>query len=177
MGILGQQKDAEHKGLYIKFTKPKDADKYRPIFADKIRIQEVVDNLINNGVKYTQKGGITISISKDKESVEVTVSDTGVGMPKEAIKQLGKKFYRIAQHTSDKNGKNGATVVRPGGTGLGLYVTYGLVKAHGGTIVAKSEIGKGSEFTFKLPFMKPGQKYTPLEDQKDVFKKIGLSSQ
>lgn len=177
LGILAQQKEADRKGLYLTFVKPKTADSYPEVFVDKVRVQEILDNLINNAVKYTAKGGVKISVSKGPLFVEIKVTDTGSGMPKEALKNLGKKFYRVGQHTSNKERNHGFEVVRPGGTGLGLYVTYGLVKAHGGRISVASEVGKGTEFTFTLPIYKKSDKSYIKAGEKDMFAQLGLSKE
>jgi signal transduction histidine kinase len=148
-GILGQEHEAKGKGLYLKFKKPGDIKDYPKVHADRVRIQEVVDNLLSNAVKYTDEGGVTIKLSNDGEFAKVEVHDTGIGIPQKDIKNLGKKFYRSKQYTN--SGDAQAALVRPGGTGLGLFVTFGLVKAHGGEVEVKSEVGEGSVFSFTVP--------------------------
>uniref|UniRef100_A0A7C5USZ0 histidine kinase n=1 Tax=candidate division CPR3 bacterium TaxID=2268181 RepID=A0A7C5USZ0_UNCC3 len=137
---------AETKGLYIKF----DKQKMPLVWGDPIGIQQIVDNLLSNAVKYTQKGGISVfeEILKDKGMVRISVKDTGIGIPKEEIPKLGKKFYRVNQRGKTQ-------LVRPGGTGLGLYVVFNLVKLHGGKIEIQSEVNKGSTFSFTIPIYNP----------------------
>ena len=134
-------------------------------YADKIRVMEVLDNLISNAVKYTEKGRIDIQARSKGENIQISVRDTGKGIPKEDIPKLGSKFYRA-------NNYLGSKIVRPGGTGLGLYVTFRLVKLMGGKISVESEEGKGSTFTFTLPI------YTNQEldstDTQDRFTKLRL---
>jgi signal transduction histidine kinase len=148
-GIIGQEKLAKEKGLRIIFEKPNNLEKFPTISADRIRIQEVIDNLLNNAVKYTEKGSVNINVSSNKRSVQIEVQDTGIGIPEEDLDNLGEKFFR----SDSKPGKNGKSklIVRPGGTGLGLFVTFGIVKEHGGSIDVKSKLGEGSTFTVKLP--------------------------
>lgn len=172
-GIVGQQAMAKKKGLYIKFNKPKDIEKFPAIYADRARIQEVMDNILSNAVKYTNKGGVTVNVEHDDKFVTFHITDTGQGMPKDALQNLGKKFYRVQQYTKESE-KRDMKMVRAGGTGLGLYVTFGLVKEHGGKIWVESEIGKGSIFHFTIPIYK-GQKIKDgKEEDKDVFKRKGL---
>jgi len=176
-GIIGQKKKAEKTELYLRFNKPENSEKYPRILADRARIQEVMDNLLSNGVKYTQKGGVTIDIGNDGNFVTVHVKDTGIGIPKVDIPNLGKKFYRVGQYTEGSLERD-LKMVRSGGSGLGLYVTYGLVKAHGGKIWVDSEIGKGSVFHFSIPIYK-GQMNTQKNKrdiEKDIFKREGLKT-
>lgn len=174
-GIVGQQKQAEKKNLVIKFIKPENSQGYPKIFADRARIQEVVDNLLSNAVKYTDKGGITINLEDNADMITVHVKDTGKGIPANELQNLGKKFYRVQQYTEGSSERD-LKMVRAGGTGLGLYVTYGLVKAHGGEIWVDSELGKGSTFHFSIPKYQSQtdtiQKSTTQES--DVFKRLGL---
>jgi len=137
---------AETKGLYIKF----DKQKMPLVWGDPIGIQQIVDNLLSNAVKYTQEGGISVfeEILEDKGMVRISVKDTGIGIPKEEIPKLGKKFYRVNQRGKTQ-------LVRPGGTGLGLYVVFNLVKLHGGKIEIQSEVNKGSTFSFTIPIYNP----------------------
>lgn len=174
IGIQGQQKEASHKNLHLTFNRPGNAEEFPQAYADKVRVQEVIDNLINNAVKYTDDGGIIVSTKRHKDGIQVSVVDTGQGMTKESIRNLGKKFYRVGQHTSE-NVKNGVEVVRPGGTGLGLYVTFGLVKAMGGRLTVESELGKGSTFSFTLPVAKKDSRSKIKESNKDLlsqFRKV-----
>lgn len=137
---------AKDKGLEITFEPPKEAY----IYADRNRMQEVVDNLIDNAIKYTKEGLVTIEINPAKDMTEVKVIDSGVGIPKEDLDKLGQKFYRINTYL-DSSKKSDYKVVRPGGTGLGLYVTFNLVELMDGKITVDSEVGKGSIFSVQIP--------------------------
>jgi signal transduction histidine kinase len=143
---------AKAKGLEVKFNKPGECFGY----ADRQRIQQVVDNIINNAIKYTNEGSVTITLenlSQDKTGramVKLTVKDTGQGMSEKAKENLGKKFYR-ANNYVNVGEDTGMRVVRAGGTGLGLYVTYSLIKMMEGRIEVESEVGVGSEFKIYIP--------------------------
>jgi len=130
--------------------------------------------LISNAIKYTNKGGVKIKVSHNKKFVKIDISDTGIGMSEEDLKNVGKKFYRSNQYLN-KEGKN-VPLVRPGGSGLGLFVTFGLIKAHGGTIKVKSKLGKGSTFSFTLPLVKQMNKAqgSVSKYNGDMFEKLGL---
>lgn len=172
-GIMGHEGEAKEKGLYIKFVRPKNAS-FPKVFADKIRIHEILDNLISNAIKYTNTGGLEIKLESNKEFVKIIFSDTGVGIAEKDIKNIGKKFYRSNQYLTNKNER--VPLVRPGGTGLGLFVTFGLIKAHGGKVDITSKLGKGSVFTVTLPVMKKEQSLieSKAEEKADMFERLGL---
>ncbi len=145
------KKEGEKKGLQVIFEQPSE-DYF--VFADRVRTQEIVDNLIGNAVKYTEKGEVKITMHKEDSFVWVEVTDTGIGISDEDMKSLGQKFYRVDQYIGEqgqlkKNEKK--NIIRPGGTGLGLYVTFSLIELMDGAHTVESEIGKGSKFSFKLP--------------------------
>jgi len=142
--------EAENKGL--KFKIDMDNRKNWIVWADALKLQQVVDNLMSNAVKYTQQGYVKLSLKDYGNEVGIYVSDTGEGISQEEQKDLGKKFYRAKQYSS-KNGKKSNSVVRPGGAGLGLYVVFGLVQLMEGKFKVDSKEGKGS--TFKVYFKKP----------------------
>lgn len=142
----GLRKKATDKNLSVVFDPPlKDF----MVYADRERVQEITDNLIDNAIKYTQEGTVNISLSEDGDNIKFEVVDTGEGISEEDLKHLGKKFFRANTYLSSQ--KEGLNVVRPGGTGLGLYVVFALIKAMNGEYEIKSELGKGSTFTVKLP--------------------------
>jgi signal transduction histidine kinase len=171
MSIHGNEIKASQKNISVKFKHKKNFPK---ALADKGRFQEITDNLIGNAVKYTEKGSVTIDISHDEKYIFVDVKDTGIGIPQNLLPRLGKKFYRVEQYINDGNGFN-RDIVRPGGTGLGLFVVYGLVKAHGGEMKVESEVGKGSRFSFSIPiFDSKDSTFTQIKQEKDLFKKFGL---
>lgn len=116
-------------------------------YVDEIRTQEVLDNLISNAIKYTLKGYVEVNLSYGSSHIEIGVKDTGIGIEKADLKNLGKKFYRARSNGSGKD----KDFVRPGGTGLGLYVAYRLVSLMGGVISVDSTVGKGTKFVVTLP--------------------------
>jgi signal transduction histidine kinase len=106
------------------------------------RVNQVLHNLLENAVAYTHKGGtINVAATARGDWVEVSVSDTGEGIPAEDLPHIFERFYRV-----DKS-RARAT----GGSGLGLTIAKRLVEAHGGTITVQSELGRGSRFSFTLP--------------------------
>ena len=121
---------------------PKESEPLK-IFADKERIEQVITNIIGNAIKYTPDNGkITVNIGeKDSKAYTVSVSDTGVGIPKEDLEHIFERFYRV-----DKSRSTDA-----GGTGLGLSIAKDIVDAHGGDIKIESEYGKGTTVIITLP--------------------------
>lgn len=106
------------------------------------RLAQVVTNLLSNAVKYTEKGGrICIIAENGDDGFRLTVRDTGIGISPDDLPHIFERFYR-----ADKS-RNRST----GGSGVGLAVAKAIIEAHGGSISAESEYGKGSEFTFTLP--------------------------
>ncbi len=112
------------------------------VHADAEKIKQVLTNLIGNSLKFTDKGRITVAASLQKDTVEVAVSDTGIGITVEDQKKLFSKFNQV---TSAQNGK-------PAGTGLGLYISREIVRKMGGDMWIKDSVpGKGSTFAFTIP--------------------------
>ena len=107
---------------------------------DKEKLEIVLDNLLDNAIKYTPKGGaVTVSAHRGTLGLLITVSDTGAGIPKETQEKIFQKFYR---------GPNAHTVQ---GIGLGLYITRRIVEGHHGTITVASAPGRGATFSVNLP--------------------------
>ena len=120
------------------------------VSGDEDRIIEIIGNLLNNAVKYTTKGYISLQVLQDEKYNGICIKDSGEGIPAQDIPNLGKKFYRVNQHI-DQNENSFHAFTRPGGSGLGLYVAFGLAKLMNGKIQVESEVGKGSRFTLWLP--------------------------
>ena len=145
--VLGHNHLADEKKLKLVVE---DFDENLSIYADRVRIAEVLDNFVSNAIKYTNEGIVKISAEKlDPDMVKFSVADTGIGIPKKALKRLGEKFYRVGHYTNGDNGS--VNVVRPGGTGLGLYVAFALVELMGGRVNVTSKMNVGSTFTFTVP--------------------------
>jgi signal transduction histidine kinase len=111
---------------------------------DSLKITEALNNLISNSLKFTPANGkIVVSVKNESESLKVSVSDNGIGIPEDEQKDLFSKYYQI-RTTPHQLAKKG--------TGLGLYITKGIVEAHGGTVGVESEgLNKGSTIYFTLP--------------------------
>ena len=144
--LLGFEQEALRKGLKVKVDM--DMRKSWVIKADSLQIQQVLDNLVSNAIKYTHEGTVRISLKEEGKKVKIVVSDTGEGISEKDLKKLGTKFFRLNQYlpSNDKDdSKEG--LVRPGGTGLGLYVAFGLIDLMNGSYDVKSKEDKGSTFT------------------------------
>jgi signal transduction histidine kinase/FixJ family two-component response regulator len=112
------------------------------VLGDAVRLHQVFQNLMHNAVKYSPAGGrITIQMSVDGQAVRVAISDEGIGIPKEALPRLFRRYYRAEN----------AQQSQIGGIGLGLYVVYEIVHLHGGSVEVASVEGQGSTFTVLLP--------------------------
>ena len=136
---------AQSKGLELKYSVSAGGGKaIRPLYyayADPNRVREVFQNLIDNAMKYTMSGGITVRLTGDTNVIQVQVQDTGAGIPAEDIPHLFQKFYRVDNSTT-------RTV---GGTGLGLFICKKIVELYNGRIWVESQLGKGSTFFINLP--------------------------
>ncbi len=137
------QMDAQSLGLKLLFKKP--AKRMPFVLADMDRLSEVLTNLIGNALKFTKSGGIILSVLEKRDGfVVVSVSDTGIGIPKENLEKLFDKFYQV-----DSSATREAE-----GTGLGLYISKTIIEMMGGKIWVESKPGKGSIFSFSLPIAK-----------------------
>ncbi len=122
----------------------------RPLYyvkADPERIKEVITNLFDNAVKYTEEGKISIGLTGNDQVAQCYIKDTGPGIPADDLPHLFQKFYRV---------DNSATRTI-GGTGLGLFICRKIIELYGGRIWAESKVGKGSSFYINLPRLS-GQK-------------------
>jgi two-component system phosphate regulon sensor histidine kinase PhoR len=128
---------ADRAGLSINIDIASDLP---PIAADRDRIEQVLVNLLHNSIKFTPSGGgITISAISSGDSLQVSVADTGVGIPADDLPRIFERFYKADRARSG------------GGTGLGLAIVKHIIEAHGGKVWAQSKEGKGATFTFTLP--------------------------
>ncbi len=120
-----------------------------PAAADRDRIAQVIINLLGNAIKYTPDGGkITIQARRVDNTIQVSISDTGIGIKPEDLPKLFKRFSTVGDVTKHKSGK---TEFMAGGTGLGLSIIKGIIKAHGGEVWVNSQYGQGSTFHVSLP--------------------------
>jgi len=133
---------AQKAGIKLYFDRPSEALPHVTI--DSKRLSLAVTNLIENAIRYNvENGEVTVRVDKmqDKPFVVVSVKDTGIGIPPEAIDKLFNKFYRA----------DNALKRQTEGSGLGLYIAKGIVTAHGGQIWAESELNRGTTISFALP--------------------------
>jgi signal transduction histidine kinase len=115
-----------------------------PVMGDRLRVMEILENLISNAIKYSRDGNqvtVTARLSDDRTKAQVTVLDRGMGIPEDELPKLFSRYYRI---------RNDQTRTIEG-TGLGLYIVKLLVTAHGGSVWVESKYGEGSQFHFTLP--------------------------
>ena len=110
-------------------------------FADPDRLGEVIQNIIDNAIKYTPKGSVAVRLTGDASVVQIQVTDTGMGIPSEDIPHLFQKFYRVDNSST-------RTI---GGTGLGLFISKKIIELYNGRIWVESQLGKGSTFYINLP--------------------------
>jgi PAS domain S-box-containing protein len=113
------------------------------IIGDKIRLSQVLKNLIGNSLKFTDCGYIGLDVEKKDNHLIIAVVDTGIGISKDELKKIFTKFYQ-AYTGEDRNNE---------GTGLGLFISKEIIKKHNGIIWAESEVGKGSRFVIQLPYI------------------------
>lgn len=146
-----ERAQAEKKGLALTLAKQTTTGKQVAplmfVHVDPERLQEVLDNLIENAIKYTKKGMVTVGAAIRDRGIVVRVSDTGVGIATEDIPHLFQKFYRT-DNTETRE---------VGGTGLGLYISKQIVESMGGRIWVESAIGNGSTFYVEIPRVSPEQ--------------------
>jgi two-component system phosphate regulon sensor histidine kinase PhoR len=137
------QRPAAEKDLRMSVNLPPDVP---DIAADRRRLAEVLQNLLDNAMQYTPAGGqILVSAASDDSEVTFTVSDTGIGIPQSDQPRIFERFYRVDVARSRE----------VGGTGLGLAIAKHLVEVHGGRIWVESEVGQGSQFHFTVPLFDP----------------------
>ena len=126
----------EAKGLHLTVDAAPDLPS---VFADHDQIERVIVNLVTNASRATPDGGtITVTASRQGHEVAFSVTDTGVGIPREYLARVFEPFVQVPSSAS-------------GGSGLGLTISRRIVEAHGGQLTAQSEAGRGSTFTFTIP--------------------------
>jgi PAS domain S-box-containing protein len=134
-GIVGRF-ELQHDRHKFQVTFP---DGFPRVYADPDKVEQVLTNLVENAVKYSDGGMVTVTGEVTDSAVEVAVRDQGVGIPADQLPLIFTKFYRRAGHGA------------PSGTGLGLFIARGLVEAHAGRIWADSAPGQGTALRFRLP--------------------------
>lgn len=129
--------NAEAKGLSLTYS----GDWTAEAMADKVRLKQILYNLINNAVKFTDKGSIHLSMEKENGFVVFNVTDTGHGISEENLERVFQRFQQV----------DGSMTRQSGGLGLGLAISEQLAALHGGTLSLTSTLGKGSTFSLRLP--------------------------
>ena len=143
--IRGMEKKAEEKGIYLHFLHDKDIPKY--VVCDGLRLSQVLTNLVGNAIKFTNKGGVTLSLSvisktDQKVSIKFVIEDSGIGIPKDQQTRIFDSFSQASTSTTRKFG----------GTGLGLSITKRILALQNIKINLFSIEGQGSRFYFTQPF-------------------------
>lgn len=138
--IFEQLEDkAQKKSIELQIRNPQPKGVY--VNADAVRMMQVLTNLILNGIKYgNEQGFVAVSFKDENDKIAISVEDNGIGIPKEHIKRIFDRFYRVEKSRSKKQG----------GTGLGLAIVKHILEKHNSKIQVQSTIDKGSIFTFKL---------------------------
>jgi signal transduction histidine kinase len=141
--VLQQVRDryeaqAQEKGLGLHLECPDEA---LNVWGDKSELDRVLNNLASNAIKYTQEGEVRLAAQRSAVQARIVVSDTGIGIPEDALPQLFQEFFRA------KNAKS----LEESGTGLGLSIVKDLVERYGGEIQVDSTEGQGTTFTLSLP--------------------------
>ena len=130
----------ENKGLEFVTHMPRNLPH---IMGDRYRLSQVLKNLMENAIKFTDNGSIALLAKKEGQHILISVQDSGVGISKDELKKIFTKFYQAYTGDDRKNE----------GTGLGLFICKEIIEKHNGEIWAESDVGKGSTFTIKLPYL------------------------
>lgn len=142
----GLMPKAKEKGLEVNFMSGQAGaeGKVLPVFYtyfDPDNLREILNNLIDNAIKYTNKGGVKVDITGSEDKIIITITDEGIGVPPEDVQHLFEKFYRA----------DNSETRQQGGTGLGLYICRRLVEANNGVITVESIFGKGTTVKVQMP--------------------------
>ncbi len=132
---------------FIPIAKGKNIDliyypirEYLQLFGDKSKLSQVMINLIQNAIKYTERGKVEVLVEEEDKTAKIIVRDTGLGISEEDIQRIFERFYRVDKARSRS----------VGGTGLGLAIVKHIVEAHGSKVEVKSVLNAGTEFSFRL---------------------------
>ncbi len=138
--IHSLEKNAKDKGLKLTGEVQKGIPK---TMSDKVRLEQVIVNLIDNALKYTNQGEVRVQACKEGKNIRVDVEDTGTGIPEKDLSRIFERFYRVDKGRSRDLG----------GTGLGLAIVKHIISAHNGRIWVQSQPGKGTTFSFTIPVL------------------------
>ena len=143
--------EAQKRGIKIDFVCPSES-KFT-VLVDSVKLRAVLQNLLENAIKYTMKGGtVTITLEQAGSDVKVAIRDTGIGIPEANQSQIFSRFFRASN----------AVIMEPSGTGLGLYMVKKIVEQHKGNVWFTSEEGHGSTFFITIPVV----------SESDIYKQI-----
>jgi two-component system phosphate regulon sensor histidine kinase PhoR len=143
------QKRAQEAGLQLHVEIP---DRLPPVLGDSTLLRQVVTNLLDNAIKYTEPDGhVWLTLHSEAETVQMSVRDTGVGIPTKHLDRIFERFYRVDKGRCRKMG----------GTGLGLAIVKHIVEKHQGRIEVQSEYGEGTTFTVTLPAIVEEEEQAP----------------
>ncbi len=135
--VQDQKQIADEKKIKLVYHK---ADDDLSLFGDKDKIKQVMVNLLQNALKYTETGSVEVSVIPNGKTVTIKVKDTGIGIEEKYLDRIFERFYRVDKARSRS----------VGGTGLGLAIVKHIVEAHGSKVDVKSKLDEGSEFSFQL---------------------------
>ena len=137
---------AQQRGIHLDFKCPPDTRFM--VLVDPTKMRAVLQNLLENAIKYTMKGGtVTITLEVSGTDARIVINDSGIGIPSDQQPQIFTRFFRAGN----------AVKTEPSGSGLGLYMVKKIVEEHGGKVWFESVEGKGSTFYVSIPFMKDNQ--------------------
>lgn len=128
---------ADEKGIELTYVQSGES---LELFGDKNKLRQVLINLIQNAIKYTEKGKVEVIVEEEKKFGLIRIKDTGIGIPEEDLNRIFERFYRVDKARSRA----------VGGTGLGLAIVKHIIEAHGSKINVKSRLNEGTEFSFQL---------------------------
>lgn len=161
--VQGLKQKASDKGLvltYVPIPDNETSKRIAPVYnvnLDNDHVREIVNNLVENAIKYTPKGQVTVDVTGDDAHVVISVKDSGIGIPAEDMPHLFQKFYRVDNKDTREIG----------GTGLGLYLCRRLAETMGGRVWAESVYTQGSTFFVELPRLSSSEA-TILSEQTDL---------
>jgi len=116
-----------------------------PVEADRLRLEQALSNLLDNALKYTERGAVEVAVGAEGDQAWIEVRDTGPGIPAEDLPRIFERFYRVDKARSREKG----------GTGLGLSIVKHAVQLHGGEVSVRSRVGQGSVFRLEMPRSRP----------------------
>jgi signal transduction histidine kinase/CheY-like chemotaxis protein len=136
----------EQKQILLEIVVPEDLP---AVFIDTTRMRQVFLNLLNNGLRYTDKGKVTLEVLKQEKDLCFSITDTGMGITPDDLPRIFEEFRQVGEENWRRHA----------GTGLGLYISRQFVELHGGKMSVESSVGKGTRFTFTLPFEPPAPEF------------------